>query len=304
MSKGKGEYNLNATDDGTVRAPPAKKSRFSVIYDSEDGSFLGRTAKSWLLITLFYIVYYGCLAGFFGGMLWVFLYSVIQEDKPHLTGQHSLLRLNPGMGFRPQPDIENSLISFTAGQNWTYASYVANLQKLYDAYKKDKPGARYRDCGPGSTDSDPTKVCQFDWDTQLPNCLPENQFGYTVGRPCVILKLNRIFGWLPDPLDAEFPHPTVRCYGENAADHENLGAPIYEPAVGGNMTEASGYFSNAYFPFFKQFAYQGPLVAVVFNRLPANTVVMIECRLGNLRNSQHNRMDREAMVRFDIFMRK
>ena len=39
----------------------------------DTGAIMGRTPMSWLLITVFYIIYYTCLAGFFIMCLSVFL---------------------------------------------------------------------------------------------------------------------------------------------------------------------------------------------------------------------------------------
>lgn len=48
------------------------------------------------LISLFYLIFYACLAGIFVSMLAIFLNCVIQDDVPKLTGMQSLLKLNPG----------------------------------------------------------------------------------------------------------------------------------------------------------------------------------------------------------------
>ena len=43
------------------------------------------------------------------------------------------------------------------------------------------------------------KVCSFDIKLLGTQCTKEESFGYERGRPCVVLKLNRIFGWVPEP---------------------------------------------------------------------------------------------------------
>ncbi len=45
------------------------------------------------------------------------------------------------------------------------------------------------------------KVCNFDIKLLGTQCTKEELFGYERGRPCIILKLNRIFGWAPEPYD-------------------------------------------------------------------------------------------------------
>ena len=59
----------------SVRKPPIKrpwKERFALFfYNSEEGSFLGRTPLSWIQIILFYICFYTCLLGF-----WLFYWFI------------------------------------------------------------------------------------------------------------------------------------------------------------------------------------------------------------------------------------
>ena len=45
------------------------------------------------------------------------------------------------------------------------------------------------------------KVCNFDIKLLGTQCTKEELFGYERGRPCIILKLNRIFGWVPETYD-------------------------------------------------------------------------------------------------------
>lgn len=45
------------------------------------------------------------------------------------------------------------------------------------------------------------KVCNFDIKLLGTDCTKEEHFGYERGKPCIILKLNRIYGWVPEPYD-------------------------------------------------------------------------------------------------------
>lgn len=300
-------------DPANEEAQPGRGAAFArFLYNRDTGQVLGRTGESWAKIGAFYVVYYGCLAGFFVGMLSVFLYGIIVDYRPHRTGDNSLLQMNPGMGFRPQPDMDSTLIEFVKGQPSTYARYVANLQNMYDSYKEmelkpDIVNVR-KACEPESSpDREPFKVCKFNWTRWLQDCIPSKDFGYSDGKPCVILKMNRIYGWLPDPLNIEVPHPMVQCFGENPADTESMGVIHYFPNMTTNYTGTPatwGFYSQAYFPFLKQVGYRAPLVAIRFTNLRPNTLVMVRCVLRNLHNSRVNEVDRDGMTRFELFMRE
>ena len=37
------------------------------------------------------------------------------------------------------------------------------------------------------------------------NCTKDNDYGFKQGKPCILLKLNRIIGWIPEEIDAKYP---------------------------------------------------------------------------------------------------
>merc|ERR1712198_820953 len=47
-----------------------------LLYNPETGEVLTRTPKSWALITVFYLIYYSCLAAFWAAMMAVFLQTL------------------------------------------------------------------------------------------------------------------------------------------------------------------------------------------------------------------------------------
>ena len=65
-------------------------------------------------ISLFYIVYYSFLAGFFALMLLAF-FQTLDEKQPTWTMDDGLIGSNPALGFRPGPpesNIESTMIWF------------------------------------------------------------------------------------------------------------------------------------------------------------------------------------------------
>ena len=114
------------------------------LWNSETREFLGRDGASWAKVSVFYAIFYTCLGSFFVGMLAVFMHQM-PKDKPTYYGESSTMNargINPGLGFRPQIDVEDSLISFNPliidNQKNGYSQYVRNLENFLNASKFDK----------------------------------------------------------------------------------------------------------------------------------------------------------------------
>lgn len=284
-------------------------------YNKEHGTVLGRTPKSWALITIFYLIYYSLLAGFFVGMLSVLLFGIIEDSKPMLTGKQSLIRMSPGLGMRPMPDVERTLVKVNASDSKALSALVENVNKLVDTYSTvnksyEGPKMDYADCDlnnpEANRDFDPKrKICRLnpnkDWG---PNCTQANNFGYYSARPCVIIKMNRIYGWLPEISNpAVSNHTLLSCEPENDGDKATFGygAPVYHPGVTINGTNY-GYFSSALFPYLKQEGYTTPAVAVQFPSARRNVLLMIACRLYNIDNYRYDKVERDGLVRFELLI--
>lgn len=74
------------------------------VYNSEYREFLSRDAKAWFKLSLFYFIFYVCLAGFFILLLMLF-FLTIDSKTPNYFYKESVMHyrgINPGLGFRPQ----------------------------------------------------------------------------------------------------------------------------------------------------------------------------------------------------------
>ena len=95
---------------GTARKPPdrtlAEKFK-KFLHDPKEGSYLGRTPKSWVLIFLFFVCFYAVVAGIWVGCFYIFLQIVSSPKEgsgPTYRGSEALIGNNPGVGVMNSHD--------------------------------------------------------------------------------------------------------------------------------------------------------------------------------------------------------
>lgn len=274
--------------------------------------FLGRTGLSWLKITIFYIIFYSCLATFWTLMLVIF-YQTLDYYEPTWKLQSSRIGANPGLGFRPLPppeNIDSTLIWFKHGssQGWKY--WTNSLDKYLADYQKGQFGEHIDTCyiDKDYDNEENKRVCHFPIEDIGNNCTTSRNYGYDVGHPCVLIKLNRIYGWKPEPYDPEdlpkeLPdhirdnydgrYVYISCQGENPADKENIGPLNYYPPSAG--------IPRFYFPFRNLEGYLSPFVFVHFEKPVPGVLINIECKAW-AKNIKHDRMDRMGSVHFELLV--
>ncbi|KAG8178601.1 hypothetical protein JTE90_019707 [Oedothorax gibbosus] len=278
-----------------------------MIWNSETKECLGRTGLSWFKITLFYIVFYACLAAFWTCMLVVF-YQTLENDQPKWKLDSSRIGSSPGLGFRPSPpdaNIDSTLIWFNATRNETTDHWVKNLNDYLKPYKMHDTGFKVQTCTKEQTASK-DRVCHIPLmtGTQHP-CSPERQFGFPEGKPCILVKMNRIYDWVPEnfeeppadltsKLTEEFERDQVyiTCSGENSADKDNIGEVEYRPSQG---------IPFMYFPFTNQPGYLSPFVFVQFSNIAKGVLVNVECRAW-AKNIGFDRGDRLGSVHLELLV--
>ncbi|KAI5625626.1 ATPase Na+/K+ transporting subunit beta 3b [Silurus asotus] len=250
--------------------PEGKDSSWKdCIYNPRTGEFLGRTASSWALILLFYLVFYGFLAGMFSLTMWVML-QTLDDYTPKYRDRVS----SPGLMIRPR----NLDFVVNRSNPQQYSQYVKQLEKFLLDYN-DTLQEQNEQCQGGEyflqDDPEEKKVCQFKR-SQLRQCsgLADTDFGYSEGQPCVLLKLNRVIGLKPRG------QPYINC----TAKRESLLQMQYFPS--------EGHIDKMYFPYYGKKAhpnYVQPLVAVKLHlsETDYNTHITIECKVegSDLRNN-------------------
>ncbi|XP_065110415.1 sodium/potassium-transporting ATPase subunit beta-1b [Paramisgurnus dabryanus] len=281
------------------------------LWNSETKELLGRTGSSWSKIILFYLVFYGVLAGIFIGTIQVLLLT-LSDYKP--TWQDRVAP--PGLAHYPRSD--KAELIFSPDDVETYLKYTKSMREFLAAYdpEKQQDQMKFEDCGDqpldyknrGDLESDigPRKACQFQRSWLGPcSGLEDRNFGFADGKPCLIVKLNRIVNFRPRPptsnesIPAEAQHKVqanvipLHCTNRKEEDAGKLREVRYYGIQEG--------FPLQYYPYYGKKLhehYLQPLVAIQFVNITRNEEIRIECKVfGD--NIYYNDKDR-YQGRFDI----
>ncbi|EJY57851.1 AAEL010145-PC [Aedes aegypti] len=304
-----------------VRSKPDPIPFSKFLYNSNEGTVLGRTAMSWAKIGTFYMIFYCVLAALVAVCMWVF-FQTLDPRTPKWQLDQSLIGTNPGLGFRPLPsedNVESTLIWYKGTEEKNYKQWTDALDDFLQDYRT--PG-QISGRGQNIYNCDythlppPRTVCDVDIKQYGP-CTLENHYNYHKSAPCIFLKLNKIYGWIPEFFNDSANLPTnmpkdlqdyiknvddkekhtmntvwVSCEGENPADIENVGPIKYYPRRG---------FPGYYYPYENSEGYLSPLVAVHFERPIRGIIINIECKAW-ARNIKHDRHERLGSVHFELLI--
>lgn len=241
------------------------------IYNPRTGELLGRTASSWALILLFYLVFYCFLAGMFALTMWVMLLT-LDDNVPRYRDRVP----SPGLMIRPgKLDIV-----FSKSDPKQYESYTQELDNFLQKYN-DTMQENNKECTEGQyfLQDDPQtaekEACRFRRGLlSLCSGLSDFNYGYAEGKPCILLKMNRIIGLKP------LGEPYINC----TIKRDN--------PVGIQYFPTEGRFDKMYFPYYGKRIHENylqPLVAVklLLNKEDYNKELSVECRVegSNLRNN-------------------
>jgi len=316
-----------------------------MLWNPDTGEILTRTPLSWLKITVFYCIYYCFLAGFWIACLNVFFATLPEADQgPRWLQGDSIIGVNPGVGIRPRNTdarIDSQMFVLRQGDTNTHeselegegdlnADYVARTKKFLENYNNKDMGKRFKNArDPTAAANEQENYLTFSLD-QLGECGKEgNKYGYVVDKaedmvkPCIFIKLNTIWGWVPKPYDCEKEKQNadsegpclediekhlasqgddvannvyINCRGRYAADREALdGGLEYFPANRG--------LPISYFPYTGKSNgnFHAPLVAVKITpkAKQGGQLIHIECR-AYYDGVKHVTKTKEGMVMFEL----
>jgi len=284
----------------------------SFLWNSDRKEFLGRTGSSWFKIFLFYLIFYGCLAGIFIGTIQALLLT-LSNYRP--TYQDRVAP--PGLSHTPRS--EKHEISFKVSDMESFVKYTKDIKKFLEIYEDEpqKDESKYEDCGEipdtykmrGDLDGDMgvRKACRFKkaWLDGCSGINDDNTFGFKEGKPCLIVKLNRIvyFRPRPPPTNESLPEAVklnpnlipIHCTNKRPEDEDDVREIKYF-GIGG----AAG-FPLQYYPYYGKLLqpqYLQPLVGIQFSNITMNKDIRIECKVYGA-NIDYSEKDR-YQGRFDV----
>lgn len=300
-----------------------------MLFDPDNGTILTRTPLSWLKIFVFYMIYYTCLAAFWVACLQIF-FLTLPDNEPRWTLKGSLIGENPGVGLRP-PTSDKKIDS---------SLYILRLQDTSNTPTNDK--------GEGETNADVARRmdlylqkydktaglvdCSGEWNeanrgkcifpkSDLGDCM-EPPFGFMPKdgkiQPCFYLKLNKIYGLDPAPIDLQnltsFKEPLpkkivslveahggdnifMNCQGRYPADSEGAD----DKDIDLEYFPKSQAISRMYFPYMNGPNYHPPMVAVRINNPPVGRMIHIECR-AYYGGVKHDTKDKMGLTQFEVMV--
>ena len=282
--------------------------------------FLGRTKESWCKICIFYLCFYICLAIFFTSCVLVHIatldlvkpeyhnnYSVMNQQ--YIDGKH--IGVSPGLGFRPHINPVTSLIRVKSSASsydhpYNYKQYADQLTEFLDnSYYKLE-----------------SLVTFFGADNP---CNSDRNYEYDKAKPCVLLKLNKIYDWIPEAFEPTDPLPFelkpyesivrtypenifVICEGENPVDKDLIGKIRYFSVTPNNGAGEGdlGFLPFSSYPYKLNYGddwdltnYYQPLIFVYFSEITTNVLVNVMCK-AFAKNIHVNTLHRAGAVHFEL----
>ncbi|XP_068186520.1 potassium-transporting ATPase subunit beta-like [Antennarius striatus] len=254
------------------------------VWNSDEGTFMGRTPEKWVYISLYYVAFYVVMTALFSLAIWTLMYTL----DPYAPDYQDRLK-SPGVMVWPdtygEEDVE---ITYNTSDKASWMKMTKIIQKFLEPYNDTKQHeCNYYNCTKGKyfvqkTFSAPNHTkwaCPF-MQSMLGACsgFQDPTFGYNCSMPCVIIKMNRIIDFLPcNKTDCP---PYVNC--TVLEGQQNVDKIEYFPN--------GGILDLSYFPYYGKLAqpsYVNPLVAVRFN-LVGKKHAKIQCRVVSDQISYQN----------------
>ncbi|TNN31535.1 Sodium/potassium-transporting ATPase subunit beta-1 [Liparis tanakae] len=267
------------------------------------------------------------------------LIDTVREDR-RTGGPEDRLRYATGTsrrstGLSHTPRSLKSEISFSLSDPSSYKKYTDSVDSFLSQYDEPRQAdqMKFEDCGDspmsytdrGSLDSDQgqRKACRFPR-SLLAGCSGEGDahYGFKDGKPCIIVKLNRIVNFRPKVPAARRAGPTalwaptdnqtlpealqtraqpnlipIFCKNKRDEDVDKIGGIKYFGLGEGFPLQYYPYYGKLLQPQYLQ-----PLLAIQFTNLSRDTELRIECKAygANIGYSDKDRYQGRFDVKFTI----
>ncbi|KAJ8405958.1 hypothetical protein AAFF_G00308460 [Aldrovandia affinis] len=243
------------------------------VWNPDDQTFMGRTPEKWVYISLYYVAFYVVMTALFILAIYVLMYTL----SPYSPDYQDRLT-SPGVMVWPDAYGEEGVeIFFNTSDKKSWSKMSNCLTHFLQPYNDSMQNQNSHTCTQGKyfiqthfSGPHHTKwACPFT-QSMLGNCsgIEDPTFGYADGKPCVIIKMNRIINFCPGN---QTLGPYVNCTVLEGSD--NVRGMEYFPT--------NGTIDLSYFPYYGKLAqptYINPLVAVKFDMVK-NRKVKIQCRV-------------------------
>ena len=167
------------------------------IYSRTTGELLGRTAKNWGLILLFYLVFYGFLAALFSFTVWAVL-QTLNDELPKYRQIPS-----PGLTVFPKP-VSGLHFSFSLSDSESYQGYIDDLKKFLKPYGLEEQ-KNLTDCTSGNFfEQKCPEHTAYQFRFALHTVVWMIPHLATKQESCILVKVSRIIG--------------LKCHGEPKID--------------------------------------------------------------------------------------
>ncbi|KAL7395299.1 hypothetical protein ABVT39_014039 [Epinephelus coioides] len=208
------------------------------------------------------------------------LHQKIDDIKTYLWNAETnefMGRSGKSWSMTMAPHLEGHEIAFNASDRKSWKKYARSMDEYLRPYNDGAQERKNIRCVQDRyfmqddlEESAERKACQFkrSW---LGECsgLQDPHYGYSQGRPCILLRMNRILGYLP----GQGKPINVTC-GVKKGPPEALGQLQFFP---------ESLFDLKYYPYYgklRHVNYSSPVVAVRFAGVQYDTHIQVQCKLN------------------------
>ena len=313
-----------------------KYSKYNSIGNQKAG-ICTRNPIAWLKLLLFYTCFYSFLAGYWATCFYVFWSNFITDEEPYYKLDESRIAglgsagVKPGLGVIPRlPDKfdhdHGRTYHYFLYQDWNNQNDGGDdtndytwVKRIHKEYFEQLPYDNSSvPCEDDSHEYHEDDVCRVSYENLGQDC-GEYPYGYSNEsfRPCLFLKLNRIYLFKPEPYDYETElFQSVGSWINNSFIKQNIQREprkVYISCHGVNEeTEEKIVGKFRFFPddagiSFRYFPYhslkqvpRSPVVALqLLPNFPKNEEIVMDC-YPFFKNVVHDRKSRQGILRLNI----